>query len=441
MHAVLRSLALAPLLIAGACSSALYEDYPDAAWPGLEALEDGDFGWAARSFAAMEGTNGSDLFLAHAEAGMAYHVGGQLRRATQEWLLAAEALDAFGDRPTISGRTLTEGALSMFLNDKTVPYDGEGFEAALLHGFLAWDFLRMGDLDGAMVEAVRGYEIERFEEERYGTTYGMNRFARFVAALAQEFDGQPDEAEIDLVRLAEDLGTAHPAVSYSLERVRGTDRRASLVIVFERGRMPEKVEQGLVFNTRRSFGRLAVPSFAERGGDGGGALRAVLDGADVGRTALLEDVEEVARRNLSDRIGWVTARALARTAAKTVIVDEAAERVGDKHGDLAGFLVGLFGSALNVASESADLRSWLTLPREIQVLRIPVEPGARRLRLEWDGGGAADAGSGQPWADLGVIQFEAGSTVLVGARSLGGALHAKPPRGRIAEERQDTVTP
>jgi hypothetical protein len=439
MPAVLRSLAILPVLAAGGCSASLFRDYPDTAWPGIEAFEDGDFAYAARRFADIEGTRGSDAFLGRAEAGMAYHVAGQLRRATAEWLEAAAILDGFGDRPTVSGRTVTEGALSFLINDKTVPYDGEGFEAALLHGFLAWDFLRMDDLDGAMVEVKRGYEIEQFEEARYGTTYGMNRFARYVAALAQEFDGRPDEAEIDLNRLAEDLGAPHPAVQYSLERVRGRDRRPTLVVAFERDRMPEKTEESLVFNTRRSFGQIAVPAFARDGGGAGGTLRVLVDGAEVGRTVLLEDVEEVARSNLRDRIGWVTARALARTAAKTILVDEAAERVEDEHGEWAGLLVGLFGSALNLASESADLRSWLTLPRDLQVLRVPVEPGPHALRLEWSGG--AGGGRIQPWADLGVVEFEAGRTVLVGARSLGAALHAKPPRGRIREDRQDTLTP
>jgi hypothetical protein len=443
MHAVLHRCTILSVLTAAGCSSSLYQDYPDTAWPGLDGMDHGDFAYAARHFSGIEGTRGSDEFLGHAEAGMAWHIGGQLRRAVDEWLAAAVVLEGFGDRPTISGRSITEGALSLFINDKTIPYDGEGFEAALLHGFLAWDFLRIGDLDGAMVEVQRGYDIERFEEERYGTTYGMNRFARYVAALAQEFDSQPDEAEIDLNRLAEDVG-AHSAVQYSLERVRGADRRATLVVVFERDRMPEKIEHELVFNTRRSFGQIAVPAFDDRGDAGaGGGLRVLVGGREAGVTQTLEDVEEVARSNLNDRIAWVTAKALGRTALKTAIVDRAAEEVGDKHGDLAGLLVGLLGSAVNIASESADLRSWLTLPRDIQVLRVPIEPGTYTIRLEISGaaGVGAHAGRSQPWADLGVFEFKAGETLLVGSRSLGAALHASPPRTRTAQVREDRVTP
>jgi len=434
------------VLSIGASCSSYFQDYPDTAWPGLEGMQAGDFAYAAEQFAKIEGSFGSDAFLGRAETGMAWHVGGQLNKAVDEWLKAAETLDSFGDRPTISGRTITEGTLSLLLNDKTVPYDGEGFEAALLHGFLAWDFLRLGQLDGALVEVKRGYEIEQFEEDRYGTTYGMNRFARYVAALAQEFDGRPDEAEIDL-KVLEEEDTGNPAVQFSLERARALQtlegsraarKKATLVVVYERGSMPKKVEETVTFQTRRSFGQVALPSFERKTGIVS-QLRVVLGGRDSGTTTVMEHVEDVARENLSDRIGWITTKELARAAGKTILIDVASEAAEDQHGEWAGVLVGLFGSVLNVVTQSADLRSWLTLPRDIQVLRIEVEPGPHMLRLEMTNAGGG--GKGQPWADLGVVQFEAGQTVLVGARSLGSALHAASPRVRSAKARQDTVQP
>ncbi|MDA1260711.1 MAG: hypothetical protein O3A20_08820 [Planctomycetota bacterium] len=448
-HSISRLPALGAAIVLGigaSCSSSLFQDYPDTAWPGLEGMQAGNFAYAAEQFAQIEGSFGADAFLGRAEAGMAWHVGGELRKAVDEWLIAAETLDSFGDRPTISGRSLTEGTLSLLLNDKTVPYDGEGFEAALLHGFLAWNFLRLGELDGAMVEVKRGYEIEQFEEERYGTTYGMNRFARYVAALAQEFDGRPDEAEIDL-NVLEEEDPGHPAVRFALDRVRALQTleggraarsKATLLVVYERGRMPQKVEESVTFQTRRSFGQIALPAF-ERGSGPANKLRVIVGGRESGTTSVLEDVEKVARQNLSDRIGWITTKELARAAGKTILIDAAAEAADDQHGQWAGLLVGLFGSVPNIATQSADLRSWLTLPRDIQVLRVEVEPGPHMLRLELTNSGGG--GNGQPWADLGVVQFEAGHSVLVGARSLGSALHAAPPRVRTAKLRQDKVQP
>lgn len=406
------------------CSSSVLTDYPDDAWIGLDAFQRGEFSYAADEFSYLTGTRGSNEFLAHAEAGMAYHVGGDFENSTKEWLAALKVVEGYGDRPTVSGRSLTEGTLSMIINDKTMPYDGEGFEVVLLHAFLAWDFLRLGDLDGAMVEVKRGYEFEQFEEDRYGDTHGMNRFGRFVAALAQDIDGQWDEARIDLNLLAEEVPD-HPAVKHSLariERLRSPQRDQELalseiVVVFELGHMPEKVAEEFTYSTKRSFGRFSVPRFAQVA-HRRGALQVQVDERKMGHTVSLENIQLVGQRNLDDRVGWVTAKAMARSALKTIVVDGAAEAAEDEHGEWAGVLVGLAGSLLNTYSESADLRSWLTLPADLQVLRAHVEPGEHRVRVR--------VGKNIPPLDLGIYSFEAGKPVMIGVRALGSRLFAAP---------------
>lgn len=416
-------LALLPLFagLCLSCSSSVLTDYPDDAWIGLDAFQHGEFRYAADEFSFLEGTRGSNEFLAHAEAGMALHVGGDLEGATKEWLAALRVVEGFGERPTVSGRSVTEGTLSMLVNDKTMPYDGEGFEVVLLHAFLAWDYLRLGKLDDAMVEVKRGYEFEQFEEERYGDTSGMNRFGRFVAALAQDIDGQHGEARIDLERLAEEIPD-HPAVRYSIarnQRLRSGKRaeelkKSEIVVVFEVGRMPEKVAEEITYNTKRSFGRISVPRFGNAPFPQG-QLQVQVGEERKGRTVSLENVLQVGRRNLDDRIGWVTAKALARSAAKTIIVDEVAEKAEEKHGDWAGVLVGLAGSMLNTMTESADLRSWLTLPTDIQVLRASISPGEHRVIVR--------GGKGGTELDLGIYSFEAGKPVLITVRALGPRLY------------------
>ncbi len=426
--------------VLASCSSAALADYPSATSGAVRAMEAGRFQEAAEWFRDLPGADDENAFLAHAESGMAWHVGGRLEAAVREWLAAGEVLASYEDRPTISGRSVVEGTLSFFVNDQTIPYDGEGFEVVLLHGFLAWDYLRLGSLDDALVEVRRGYDLERFEEDRYGTKYGMNRFARFVAAVAQELDGRPDEARIDLERLAKEVGAEHPVVKASLERLAKADTpegreelaaQSELIVVHERGRMPAKRSEEFVYQTRRSLGKLAVPAF-DAPPPAPPRLVVRLDGDEVGRTTRLENVENVARRNLADRIAWVTAKAMARSALKTVVVDQAAEEASDQHGEWAGVLVGVVGSLWNLASERADLRSWRTLPREIQVLRVPVEPGEHRVVLTTPGGGRVD---------LGPIDFQARRPVFVSARTLGGRIWAAPPRAVRGAETATILEP
>ncbi len=422
-----RLLALTVLGCSVSCASSVFTNYPDDAWIGLDAFQNGEFSYAADEFSFLEGTRGSNEFLAHAEAGMAYHVGGELEKAIDEWLTALDVVDGYAGRPTISGRTVGEGALSMLVNDKTIPYDGEGFEIVLLHAFLAWDYLRLGQLSDALVEVKRGYEFEQLEQERYGNTYGMNRFGRFVAALAQDMDGQYDEALIDLNRLAKDLPD-HPVVKYSLARIkrlRSQQRakelsRSELIVVFEVGHMPEKVATEFTYNTNRSIGKISIPKFGPSSSTNTRKLQVRLDNRLLGRTQSLENVLQVGRANLDDRIGWVTTKAFGRSIGKTLIVDKVAEKAEEKHGEWAGILVGVAGSILNTLTESADLRSWLTLPKDIQVLRTHVQPGEHQIQL---------VGPNNSTIDLGIYSFEAGSPVLLNVRAIGQQLfvHPRPP--------------
>ena len=58
---------------------------------------------------------------------------------------------------------------------------------------------------------------EQREEDRYEKSYGMNRFARFVSALAFEVDASFDDAEINLRQLRDELPD-NESIRYSLER-------------------------------------------------------------------------------------------------------------------------------------------------------------------------------------------------------------------------------
>jgi hypothetical protein len=418
-RAVLVALALA---LTPACSSNLFTDYPERAGPGQAAFSQGRFEAAAEQFRAIREADEDDAFLAYAEAGMALHVGGDPAAAIQQWLKAARVLEDFGDRPTISGRSLTEGFVSALVNEKALPYDGEDFEVALLHGLMAWDFLRQSDLDGAMVEVFRGYQIQLKAEDRYGSRYGMNRFARFVSALAQEADRNFDNARIDLNQLEEEA-PGHPAVQYSLDRLarlQSEDRVAErglsqLVVVYEAGRMPNKIPTEFQYQTRRSLGRVSLPAFGMPGFAKTG-LEVHLDGQSQGHTVVLEDVLTVAKQNLDDRLAWIVAKGIGRAAAKTIIVDRAAKTVGDEHGEGWGFLTSVVGSLFQVATERADLRSWSTLPQTIEVLRIPVEPGEHDLTVQLPGGGEVV---------LGKHSFQPRRPVLVTVRSIGGRLYAQ----------------
>jgi hypothetical protein len=403
----------------------VFSDYPDNVIFGIDAFELGAFADAADEFQLLADEYPADAFLGHAEAGMAWHTQGELGKSTESWLKAAAIMESFEDRPTVSGRSVLEGAASFLINDKTLPYDGEDFEVALLHALLAWDYLRLGLLDDSLVEVRKGYAAQEKAEARYETTYGMNRFARFLAAVAQEADGRLDDARIDLASLAEEIPD-HPAVKYSSARIQqlikadeDERQKSEIILVFERGRMPEKIAAEITYDTDNTVGRISIPQFGSPSRPAQG-IKLLLDGKEIGKTERLEKVFQVAKENLEDRIAWLTVKSIGRAAAKTIIIEKIAEKVEEEEGDFAGFLVKIVGSIWQIVTERADLRSWITLPLSIDVLRISVPAGEHHLSLELLNPPNQRGGSGK--ADLGIVQCSPAKPVLIHARSLGARL-------------------
>jgi hypothetical protein len=88
---------------------------------------------------------------------------------------------------------------------------------------------------------------------------------------------------------------------------------------------------------------------------------------------VVEDIESIAHKTFSQRQSRILLKTIARALTKYIAVRTAEE----KKGGVAGFLVNLFG----VATESADTRSWLTLPNNIQMARLPLPAGTFDLKL------------------------------------------------------------
>jgi hypothetical protein len=90
---------------------------------------------------------------------------------------------------------------------------------------------------------------------------------------------------------------------------------------------------------------------------------------------MVEDVEAIAFKNFSERQPLILLKTIARGVTKYLAFKTAKE----KKGEVAGLLVNIF----NVATESADTRSWLTLPNSFGMARMSLPPGKYNLRLSF----------------------------------------------------------
>ncbi len=145
-----------------------------------------------------------------------------------------------------------------------------------------------------------------------------------------------------------------------------------------------RIAQNILFGLTGDVFSVALPKFVPQPSKVSYTEIVLIGGGttETARTILMEDVTEIARQDLKDRLVWESARAVARAALKFAFA-KAAERgvtqatENEDLGRLVGFITKLAGSV----TEQADTRSWRTLPDEIQLARVRVPPGIYELHV------------------------------------------------------------
>ena len=122
------------------------------------------------------------------------------------------------------------------------------------------------------------------------------------------------------------------------------------------------------------------------------------------------DLDAYARSRLKDDQPHVLLKTLLRVAVKQASVAIGSRAVREQHSqnsELLAFAINLAGSALATATESADLRAWLTLPNHVEGTLIDVPAGSYPVTM-WSSEGTQN---------LGTVQVTPGRITLVPIRT------------------------
>ncbi len=248
----------------------------------------------------------------------------------------------------------------------------------------------------------------------------------------------PDVLKSDLIRTANRLGLKweakryleqYPEVANQPSLSQG-DTRAQIVVVTYQGRGPKKedlfidvpvsldalalvavTKPGFRGSTRRTRGgeallygihgriaRIAIPRFTLN--EKSSALNAIqVRNETISHTTQSQrmyDIHAVAEKTLADGYDSLVLRAVARSAMKMAAAEGirigAKAAVGKNNRDWVGPLVGGLARVFALATEEADIRSWRTLPGEIQLARIWLEPGDYSIAINSGHSRLKDAG-------------------------------------------------
>lgn len=286
---------------------------------------------------------------------------------------------------------------SLALNEEMVQYKGDTFEKIFINAYLAMNYLELGQLDEALVEARRineKYLKYRADEKQ---KFELNFFSKYLSAIIWEADRNYDDAYIayeEAYKIDSSVPSLHEDLIRSAKLARRMDSykewKKKFPEVQEQASWYDKTQGELVVIFQQGWGPRKYPGKDEYRFP---VLYPVY--SETQRTRLyldtktylsqeVYDVQKAAIDTLKEDQGILLAKRLAGVATKAVLADQVRQK-----NKLLGDLTWL---ALNLA-DRADVRQWSLLPQTIQIIRAPLPPGKYRFSLE--GLGAGDIPSGE----------------------------------------------
>ncbi len=310
------------------------------------------------------GTEFEDELLYLLDWGLSLHQAGEYEASNAVFVLAEKHV--WGNDYT----SATEEVGTLLTSENTKTYRGEDFEKILIHVYKAMNYALLSKPEEALVEA-RLVDRKLGDLNRSGEkSYKQNGFARYLSGCLYESQREWDDAYIDYRKTLE-LLPGQKLIEEDLKRLdsrrgrRGPAPETEIIVIYQNGQGPRKVP-------REDF--FSLPRFQSRG-DSVRMASVEVDGVDKGTTLMLHDIEDTAIRNLDERIAGMLAKRVAGRVAKVIAANAIERRTNNAAvGALARFIL--------IASDQADLRHWIFLPRDLQVFRMQVAPGRHEVRVK-----------------------------------------------------------
>lgn len=337
-----------------------------------------------------------------------------MRKESNEALLKADRIADLVDYQSVS-----RIAGSLALNEEMVQYKGDTFEKLFINAYLAMNFLELGQLDEALVEARRineKYLKYRSDDKK---KFELNFFGKYLSAIIWEAGRNFDDAYIayseaykidssvsalreDLIRSAK---LARRMDAYNDWKKKFTDVQevpswydkslGELIVIYQQGWGPRKSPS----RDEYRFPTL-IPTYSET------QKARLYINAKSYLSREVYDVQESAMLTLKEDQGILVAKRLTGIATKAVLADQVRQN-NKALGDLTWIVLNL--------TDRADVRQWSTLPQTIQTIRVPLAPGKYHFSI--DGLGAGEMSTGEVLADQ-EVEIKAGQKKFIIWRSL-----------------------
>lgn len=378
-----------------------------------DSLSRGEYTKALADLKPLAETQNDDQLAYLLDYAVALQVAGDLKESNRVFMQADRLAEL------VDYQSVSRIAGSFALSEEMVQYKGDTFEKIFINAYLAMNFLQMGQLDDALVEARRineKYLKYRADEKK---AFELNSFSKYLSAVIWEANRSYDDAYIayneaykidpsistikeDLIRsskLARRLD-AYKEWKKKFPEVQETDKwydrgYGELLIIFQQGWGPRKAP---------SKDGQSLPTLVPVRSQTQQARLSLQNQSYLSRQVY--DVQTAAIQTLQEDYGILFAKRIGGVATKAVLADQLRQK-NQALGDLTYLAL--------LLTDRADVRQWSFLPQTIQMIRVPLAAGKYQFHLEGLDYGQSPTGEG---LDLREVEIKAGQKKFVVWRSL-----------------------
>ena len=366
---------------------------------------------------------GRNKLLALQEMGRLAQLRGNYAESAKSYADAIAMHDAIEDKALVSVGDALDSTLAVsYGSDVSMEYPIVGYEKMMLYVLDGFNRLAMGDHNGFGVdmrnlERCRGLVKARIKREldalekkdpylKYRQTVQMeetdglsdssvdNAYAMLLLAIWREHQGDMREALAhyeDIQRVAPGNKTVAIGIENCKRNETAGRRDTGEVVVFmEEGFAPVKsIKRG---RPEGSSLYMTIPDYTDANClpyEEGDSL-VICEGTNVvGVSSILVDLGTLARKAHKERLRGIVARKNLTAGIKTTIIEInnginsciSFNPIGEALLLIGGTFTAITANLAALTDEQPDLRSWLLLPRQVQVARFSLPAGKHDLKL------------------------------------------------------------
>lgn len=307
---------------------------------------------------------------------------------------------------------------SYIYSDSAKTYRAPPSERLALNAVNLLNYIALGDLDGAAVEARRFQVMRDYLDSEKIKEHGVGVLGAYLAGFVFDRRGEGDRSlryyeealgagpllslERPAARLAQYNPYRGPHLKSLLAKAPAdipTQAPSEVLIILNLGRVahkvPERIPVGAAIGIAGSYitgdldwlarGVAKVVVYPELVATPSriGLPNVQIDGREVAVEPLI-DLDAAVRREYEEIKPQIIAAALTRLATRAALA-EGVRAAGTQESDALGAVLGVIVEGALVALDRPDTRSWTMMPARVYVARVPVSAGQHQIEVGFPG--------------------------------------------------------